>query len=46
MAKFRNLLVHGYLQVDDGRVVEILQSRLEDFDSFRAEMARVALNSD
>lgn len=43
MARFRNLLVHGYLRVDDRRVVEILQTRLGDFDTFRAEIARAAL---
>lgn len=29
--------------MDDRRVVEILRSRLDDFDSFRAEVARSAL---
>jgi uncharacterized protein YutE (UPF0331/DUF86 family) len=43
MARFRNLLVHGYLRVDDQRVVQILTSRLGDFDIFRAEVARTAL---
>jgi len=43
MARFRNLLVHGYLSVDDERVAEILRSRLGDLDAFRAELARTAL---
>lgn len=43
MARFRNLLVHGYIRVDDQRVVQILTSRLGDFDTFRAEVARTAL---
>jgi uncharacterized protein YutE (UPF0331/DUF86 family) len=43
MARFRNLLVHGYLRVDDRRVIEILRTRLGDFDSFRAEVARAAI---
>jgi len=43
MARFRNLLVHGYLRVDDQRVVEILRSRLDDLDAFRAQVARSAL---
>jgi uncharacterized protein YutE (UPF0331/DUF86 family) len=43
MARFRNLLVHGYLNVDDERVVEILRSRLGDLDAFRVELARTAL---
>jgi uncharacterized protein YutE (UPF0331/DUF86 family) len=43
MARFRNLLVHGYLRVDDRRVVEILRTRLSDLDAFRTEVARRAL---
>lgn len=42
MARFRNLLVHGYADVDDRRVVEILRSRLDDFDRFRAAIADMA----
>ncbi len=40
MAGFRNLLVHGYARVDDGRVVEILHTRLDDLDRFAQEIAR------
>lgn len=40
MARFRNLLVHLYERVDDRRVVEILKSRLGDFDAFREQIAR------
>jgi uncharacterized protein YutE (UPF0331/DUF86 family) len=43
MARFRNLLVHGYLNVDDERVVEILRTRLGDLDAFRSALARTAL---
>lgn len=43
MARFRNLLVHGYLHVDDERVLEILRTRLGDLDAFRVELARSAL---
>lgn len=43
MARFRNLLVHGYAQVDDRRVIEILNTRLGDIDRFRAEIARSVL---
>ena len=43
MARFRNLLVHGYLRVDDRRVVEILRTRLDDLDAFRSQAARSAL---
>ena len=34
MAKFRNLLVHLYWKVDDERLFQILQSRLQDLDLF------------
>jgi len=40
MARFRNLLVHVYEEVDDHRVVEILHTRLDDLDGFRSEIAR------
>ncbi len=43
MARFRNLLVHGYVDVDDHRVVEILRTRLGDLGSFRAHLARSAM---
>lgn len=42
MARFRNLLVHGYAVVDDNRVIEILQTRLGDLDAFRRSLARTA----
>lgn len=38
MAKFRNVLVHGYAEVDDQRVVEILKTRLGDLDDFRRQI--------
>lgn len=40
MARFRNLLIHGYQQVDDRRVVENLRTRLDDFERFRTAIAR------
>lgn len=43
MARFRNLLVHGYRRVDDRRVTEILGSRLGDFEQFRAAIARALI---
>jgi len=39
MARFRNLLVHGYARVDDRRVVDILQTRLVDLREFRSALA-------
>lgn len=43
MAGFRNLLVHGYLAVDDRRVVEVLRSDLGDLEAFRRHVAAAAL---
>jgi uncharacterized protein YutE (UPF0331/DUF86 family) len=44
LARFRNLLVHGYADVDDDRVVAILHSAaLGDLAAFRKELARRAL---
>jgi uncharacterized protein YutE (UPF0331/DUF86 family) len=40
MARFRNRLVHLYFDVDDGQVHGILQSGLEDFGRFLAEIGR------
>lgn len=39
MAGLRNLLVHGYAEVDDERVVAILKDRLDDFDRLRRRLA-------
>ena len=41
MARFRNLLVHGYAVVDDIRVIKILKNQLDDLDQFRRSLARV-----
>jgi uncharacterized protein YutE (UPF0331/DUF86 family) len=39
LARFRNLLVHGYADGDDDRVVEILTGEhLRDLASFRSEL--------
>lgn len=35
MAKFRNIIVHGYDKVDESIVVSILKSRLHDFIEYR-----------
>lgn len=39
LARFRNLLVHGYADVDDDRVVEILATRIGDLSDFRHQLA-------
>lgn len=44
MARFRNLLVHGYARVDDARVHGFLQSDLEDLRAYvRAILERFEL---
>jgi len=42
MTRFRNLLVHGCAVVEDVRVLEILKTHLDDFDSFRSHLAGLA----
>jgi uncharacterized protein YutE (UPF0331/DUF86 family) len=39
MARFRNLIVHLYWQVDNRRVYEIIQSDLGDLDVFRQQIS-------
>lgn len=39
MAKFRNILVHQYTEIDAAIVVAILRDRLNDFILFRDEIA-------
>jgi len=38
IAGFRNVLVHGYLEVDLARVHEVLNERLADFGEFAARV--------
>lgn len=40
LARFRNLLVHGYAEIDDNRVWDILQSDLADLDAYLLEVGR------
>ena len=40
MARFRNVLVHLYAEVDDERVLEILRGSLGDLDAFVAVLRR------
>ena len=39
IARFRNLLVHGYAEIDDDRVLQILDDRLDDLTAFRQHIA-------
>jgi uncharacterized protein YutE (UPF0331/DUF86 family) len=41
MAKFRNILVHQYAEIDAAIVVNILGSHLDDFNLFRNEAVNV-----
>lgn len=40
MVRFRNVLVHLYVQVDVGRVYDNLQNRLDDFGQFAQHVVR------
>jgi uncharacterized protein YutE (UPF0331/DUF86 family) len=42
MAGFRDVLVHGYADVDDDLVVEMVLERLADVDRLRSELAALA----
>lgn len=41
MARFRNLLVHGYGEVDDGRMLRMLREDLADLDEYVAALRRL-----
>jgi len=43
MARFRNLLLHGYAVVDDSRVVNILRTHIDDLATLRRDLANAAL---
>jgi uncharacterized protein YutE (UPF0331/DUF86 family) len=38
MAGFRNILVHGYIRVDEDRVAQILRDHLGDFEEFSSHI--------
>ena len=44
MTRFRNLLVHSYAEIDDGQVLVVLRSRLDDLNVYRRELASCALS--
>lgn len=46
MAKFRNLLVHLYWEIDDYRVYEILQKNPQDFKEFIKQVSSKYLIND
>jgi len=41
MAKFRNMLVHVYWEIEDGKVFEIIQEDLKDLEEFIDEVGRL-----
>jgi uncharacterized protein YutE (UPF0331/DUF86 family) len=40
MAGLRNILVHDYLDVDRGRIYDLLRDGLEDFEQFAAQIGQ------
>ncbi len=44
MKAFRNILVHEYGRIDDQLVYEVLQSRLNDFVTFKREILEAIRN--
>lgn len=45
MSKFRNKVVHGYMDVDPGQVYAMLQRDLDDFQLFFADIKRIIENA-
>ena len=39
MVRFRNILVHDYIEIDPGAVYQNLTAELDDFDQFAREIA-------
>lgn len=40
MAGLRNILVHDYLDLDRGKIYDLLQDCLEDFEQFATQISR------
>lgn len=38
MARFRNLLVHRYGEIDDERFLEIIRTKIEDINEFERQI--------
>ncbi len=41
MARFRNLLVHGYSKIDDLRVLQLVKERLVDIEEFLKQVMKL-----
>jgi len=46
MAKFRNLLVHGYGKVDDRRMLRIMREDLSDVKAFLREITKIVMKAE
>lgn len=44
MKAFRNIIVHEYGRIDDQIVYELLQNRLDDFETFKREILETIRN--
>ena len=44
MARFRNLLVHGYAKVDDRKLLQIIREDLTDVEDFLKEIGKIINN--
>lgn len=46
MARFRNLLVHGYAKVDDKKMLNSIRDDLKDVDEFIIEIGKIVLGQE
>ncbi len=46
MAKFRNILVHGYAKIDNSRVLEFVKNELVDIKNFVKNVLELIKNQD
>ena len=44
MARFRNVLVHGYAKIDNSRVILFIKQRLIDVENFIKEILKLIKN--
>ena len=44
MARFRNVLVHGYAKIDNSRVILFIKERLIDVENFIKEILKLIKN--
>jgi len=46
MARFRNLLVHGYGEVDDRRMLRSIREDLSDVEAFMSEINKIVMEAE